>query len=141
MDYTFEQVAGGGYLAEFAGTLDAAAVVEFWGEVQASRPEGGFAFAVLDIELTTIPNLETWPGSPDTLELLHPVARMAAQSLDPDFRMALVSTNGILDHVIEDLTGLVTYGAAGKARADLAVRRWTSRAEALAWCRSAGDGS
>ena len=136
MEYTFEPVEGGGYVARFDGVLDGGSVGEFWTHVLAVRPDGGFVFAVLDIEATTIPNIETWPGSPETLELLHPIARMATQSLHPLFRLALVSTNGILDNVIEDLTGLVAFGSSGVPKENLAVRRFVDADEALAWCRS-----
>ena len=136
MEYTFEPVEGDGYVACFTGVLDSASVGEFWTHVLAVRPENGFAFAVLDIEDTTIPNIETWPGSPETLELLHPIARMATQSLHPRFRLALVSTNGILDNVIEDLAGLVAFGSAGVPKDNMAVRRFVDRDDALAWCRS-----
>ena len=61
---------------------------------------------------------------------------MATQSLHPLFRLALVSTNGILDNVIEDLTGLVAFGSAGVPEDNMAVRRFVDRDEALAWCRS-----
>ena len=58
------------------GTLDTAAIGEFWAHVLAVRPEQGFAFGMLDIEAATIPNLESWPGSPDTLELLRSMGEL-----------------------------------------------------------------
>ena len=42
MDYTFEPVDGGGYVARFDGVLDGASVGEFWTHVLAVRPDGGF---------------------------------------------------------------------------------------------------
>ncbi|MEO0492731.1 MAG: hypothetical protein AAF081_04865 [Actinomycetota bacterium] len=139
MDFSFEAVSGHGYVAQFDGELNSTVIAEFWAYVQSVRPDGGFSFAVLDIDETEIANLAAWPGSPDTLELLHPIARMVTQSLDPAFRLAIVSTNAIIDTVIEDLMGLVQYGTPSDPGSTMAVRRFDSTDGALGWCRGEID--
>lgn len=134
---TFEHLAGGGYLACVDGLLDASTIGEFRRLVYEERPIGGFQYAVIDISGAEIPNLWDWPVDHRTLELLQPLGRLITQPINPGCRSAIVTTDPVLDVVLEDLVPLA--GPSATQGANLDVARFESVESALDWCRSEPD--
>ena len=110
-----------------------------WDVILARRPGDGFMFAALDIRTAGLPEVEAWPADNATLERLHPVARMVNQSLQPGFRIAVVSNEPIIDQVIADLGDLVAFGTPARAGEPPVGRRFETIEAALHWCRRGDD--
>ncbi len=134
MEFDFE-VVGDGYRATIRGDITAEALRSLWDVILEHRPDDGFRFGVLDVRAGRAVEVTVWPADSETLERLHPVARMINQTLRAGFRMAVVSSEPMIDHVIADLADLVSFGTPNRPGEPPQGRRFDTVEAALAWCR------
>lgn len=135
MDFDF-RTADGGYILELTSEFEVARLGEIWQRIQSERSEDGFGFGVIDFGDRDLPDLDAWELTAETVEMLHPAARMVTATVQEGFRFAVVSTRRILDPVIDDVRSLADLRVAGSPRRVADLRRFDDLDSALAWCRA-----
>jgi hypothetical protein len=103
------EVVDGGYVARVFGTLAMDNAMTLWGAIQASRPDGGFTFGVLDVRDAATPLLDAWPPEEEVYEVLHPAVRLLRQTLRPEFRAAFVTSHVHAQAMMDDLDELTRF--------------------------------
>lgn len=134
------QIIDEGYVARVTGRLGIENAMPFWEAIQEHRPEGGYAFGIVDIRDGETPLLDRWPPEQDAYEVLQPAVRLLRQTLRPGFRFGFVTQHRYAQAMMDDLAELTRLDSLRTKSDEQQGRRFDDLETALAWCRGEADG-